>query len=523
MAFVKNTMQQLKTFFSNSDNKNILAILVFIALFCIFILPHSVGWDEVKIYEWITTWSFTEIFTNYNNPGNHIFHTACMKFLFLIFPHNLITTKIASVVIFCSSAPYFYNLLRKNLKKEKSLFITLTIFLAPFLLLYGVSTRGYIYQFSLYIICIYYFLNYLETKHKSDLIKFTILLFISFYILPTTIMFIPVFFFFFILKAKSYQINLQNFYHISFALLICALLVILVYYFPVFNSERKSGSFEKEFVYTGNLASPITSMALFWEPLSYFDHFSHHILSLMGYAFWIGLLFGLWKRNPLFLFSLCTYLVFIAFGSITLQPARVYTFCLPWILLPILSLIYDILIKIFDLLPKKLRAIKYSFYILPFFWPTFTLENKLYENLADSAGINLGTREMIQFLKNDLPREKLLKAEFIGNVVSLKYEFNQDDILNKIEGFRENDYINGKKKYLYLFVRYKKFWTDSGPEQRNYDPELYFYFERKRFRKIALLCSDPYTCLPKNFTSPKLLKRFTTFELYELEFQKPPM
>lgn len=310
-------------------------------------LQDPIGWDEAVIFGWVKSWPWSQVFIDYSNIGNHIFHTLLTKASVSTFGYSLAALRLPVLIFGSCLAPLLYLGARKLYCKEVALIASVFVALTPWHVYWSVVARGYIIQSFIVLLWFFYTLLIFRsaTPTKKQNAFWIILCVLAFYVLPTTLWTVPGFFAAVILDLYTrkdqgiYSKSLHLFKLFAFAAPIVALL-----YGLTFIDKGSRGEVSHYILNPDGSWSSI--LFLVKRSIDYFFWSTGPLQSYLSMLAIVALCWGLLKRDLVAWFLIPTLMVaFVISLLVKSVPLRAFTFLSPMIFLSLAILLHD-LIKI---------------------------------------------------------------------------------------------------------------------------------------------------------------------------------
>lgn len=487
----------------------ILIILIVSLINFLFYKQLPMGWDDVKIFQWIEKWSFSEIYTHYNNSGNHILHTLLLKLVRVYTNISIEDLRYTSIIFSIVHLIGLYFFLNLSKGPFLSTLIIVIIALNPFYSIYSISLRGYILQCSLlpYLLLSTYY--YIQLNDKKWLFLICLLLVISMMVIPTSIIFYPALLIYYLFLTP--RINSKHTLYYLGTGLLSLILAILFYFIPVSGSNSQHAIGKELFFSAPNFYMHVlaTTGSYFIQNFNQnyeinFNGLVNMLIAASGFIlFFISLYKEVKMKNQSSLVFISLYGSLILFSLISIQPARVYLFFIPWIIISLINSCEFIILLTLNHFIKTTISSKKEIVVLGilFFLLIAMFKFKPYIAIAESTGIYLGSNDLITELSNI----KQQPAYTLGLIVPIAEKIKELNLEKTIVPFRSDLFNKNKSnKDIYILVRKKQEWQSQGVRKK-FTPELILEIEKKRFQPPLSIDS---------FSQPELVHSYESIDLY---------
>jgi len=339
----------IKKYF-HTENKIHILIFLFMLFSCMVIrfiyVDRPVLHDEAKTFYSFISKSWLDVLSNYYIPNNHIFHSICARFFYVILGNEEWVLRIPVIISGILTSLFIYIFAEYYYNKYIALILSAISFNAIPLVSYSVDARGHIMVtlFFLVLLCIIKSIN-----HKESItlwILFIVISTLGIWTVPTMIMPLILLSILYIINLRKYKL-LTNLLKFLLAMLGCALLSLIVYS-PVILRCGLDSIISNEYVTRSESLGYI---------ISNLPNYTYNILltSTIGYPdiikivilllFLIGVFYHLSsKENRNLLYAVLLFFIFLLFGLKKMPSIYLLVFIYPVLLTIIASGIYSLTI-----------------------------------------------------------------------------------------------------------------------------------------------------------------------------------
>jgi len=224
-------LQSINNFFKTENTFHIILLLImFIVGFLIrvFYINRPVFHDEAKTFYSFISSSWLDAISNYYVPNNHVFHSICARFFYVLLGNEEWVFRIPVFIsgVLCSLLIYIFALYYYN--KHIALLLTAMNINALPLVFYSVNARGYII-ITLCFLCLLVLIKMIRNKESVILwFLFVLIATVGVWTVPTMVISVILLFIWYLLNS-----NILNFTSdvktISIIGLICIVSSFIVY------------------------------------------------------------------------------------------------------------------------------------------------------------------------------------------------------------------------------------------------------------------------------------------------------
>lgn len=157
-SFVGIYQQLIVIFKRQFSGKNLKYTLVFFAILLLSIIVRlnfiqsPIRYDEGFTYYYYSKRPFFLLFSYYDYPNNHIFHTFLVKISTLIFGNTIFSLRLTAFFFGISLIPLVYIYVSKLYTKNAAVLASIFVSISSILICYSVNARGYTLTYCAFIV-----------------------------------------------------------------------------------------------------------------------------------------------------------------------------------------------------------------------------------------------------------------------------------------------------------------------------------------------------------------------------------